>query len=129
MKNKKEKFKHHNKNLLYSFGYAFQGIYSSFKSERNIKIHIFMMFLVILFGILLEISLLEWFVCIILFIIVIAGELFNTAIETVVDMVSPNKSEKAKLAKDISAGGVLVLTVGAFIIGVFIFIPKILSIL
>ncbi len=126
MNNKKEKFKHHSKNLLYSFRYAFQGIYSSFKSERNMKIHIFMMTLVILFGILLKISLLEWFVCIILFIIVIAGELFNTAVETVVDMVSPDINEKAKLAKDVSAGGVLVLAIGASIIGLFIFIPKLL---
>ena len=126
MKNKRGKFKHHTKNLLYSFGYAFQGLYSSFKSERNMKIHIFIMLLVILFGILLKISLLEWFACIILFAIVIAGELFNTAIETVVDMVSPNISEKAKLAKDISAGGVLVLAIGASVIGLFIFIPKIL---
>ncbi len=126
MNNKKEKFKHHSKNLLYSFRYAFQGIYSSFKSERNMKIHIFMMTLVILFGILLKISLLEWFVCIILFTIVIAGELFNTAVETVVDMVSPDINEKAKLAKDVSAGGVLVLAIGASIIGLFIFIPKLL---
>ena len=125
---KRKKIKHHRKNLLNSFGYAFQGLYNSFKSEGNMKIHIFMMIVVILFGILLKISLLEWFVCIILFAIVIAGELFNTAIETVVDMISPNINEKAKLAKDISAGGVLVLAIGAFLIGLFIFIPKILSI-
>ena len=129
MKNKKEKFKHHSKKLLYSFKYAFQGIYSSFKSERNMKIHIFIMTLVILLGTLLKISLVEWFVCIILFAIVIAGELFNTAVETVVDMISPNINEKAKLAKDISAGGVLVLAIGAAIIGLFIFVPKIFLII
>ena len=61
--------------------------------------------------------------------LVISGELFNTAIETVVDMVSPNINEKAKLAKDISAAGVLVLAIGAFIIGLLIFIPKILNFL
>ena len=57
------------------------------------------MTLVILFGVLFKISLSEWFTCIILFGLVISGELFNTAIETVVDMVSPNINEKAKLAK------------------------------
>ena len=74
-------------------------------------------------------SLSEWFTCIILFGLVISGELFNTAIETVVDMVSPNINEKAKLAKDISAAGVLVLAISAFIIGLLIFIPKILNFL
>ena len=129
MKNKGEKFKHQTKKLIHSFGYAFQGLYSAFKSERNMKIHIVIMTLVILFGVLFKISLSEWFTCIILFGVVISGELFNTAIETVVDMVSPDINEKAKLAKDISAAGVLVLAIGAFIIGLLIFIPKILNFL
>ena len=58
---------------------------------------------------------------------VISAELFNTAIETVVDMISPEKNEKAKLAKDISAAAVLTLAVGAMIIGAIIFIPKIME--
>lgn len=67
----------------------------------------------------------EWIICVICFAIVIGGELFNTAIETVVDMVMPYKNEKAKLAKDFSAGAVLVLAMGAAIVGFIIFMPKI----
>ena len=67
----------------------------------------------------------EWIICVICFAIVIGGELFNTAIETVVDMVMPYKNEKAKLAKDVSAGAVLVLAMGAAIVGFIIFMPKI----
>ena len=115
------------KKLINSFKYAIQGIFTSLKTEKNMKIHIFIMLLVIVAGIVLKISKLEWVICIILFSIVIAGELFNTAIETVVNMITTEKNEKAKIAKDVSAGAVFVLTIGAAIIGIMIFIPKILS--
>lgn len=114
------------KKLTNSFKYAFQGFMTSFKKERNMKIHVAIMLLVILAGIYFKISTQEWITCIILFAIVIAGELFNTAIETVVDIAMPYKNEKAKQAKDISASAVLVLSIGAAIIGLIIFIPKIL---
>lgn len=108
-----------------SFKYALEGITNSFKSERNMRIHVVIMILVILAGIILKINKIEWMICILLFSIVVSGELFNTAIETIVDMVMPEKNEKAKIAKDISAGAVLVLAIGAAIIGLIIFIPKI----
>ena len=112
------------KKLINSFKYAFMGIFSSMKTERNLKIHISIMILVILFGLIFQISAFEWILCIVCFGIVISGELFNTAIETVVDMVRPEYNEKAKLAKDISAGGVLVLAIASAIIGFIIFLPK-----
>lgn len=113
------------KKLINSFKYAIQGILSSFKTERNMKIHIFVMILVIIAGILLKINKYEWIICVLCFAMVIGGELLNTAIETVVDMVMPYKNEKAKIVKDISAGAVLVLAIGAAICGLIIFIPKI----
>ena len=108
-----------------SFKYALEGITNSFKSERNMRIHVVIMILVILAGIILKINKIEWMICILLFSIVVSGELFNTAIETIVDMVMPEQNEKAKIAKDVSAGAVLVLAIGAAIIGLIIFIPKI----
>ncbi len=113
------------KKLINSFKYAIQGILSSFKTERNMKIHIFIMILVIIAGFILKINKYEWIACILCFAIVISGELFNTAIETVVDMVMPYKNDKAKIAKDIAAGAVLTLAIGAAVIGVIIFVPKI----
>ncbi len=124
MENKKE-IKGPTKKIAKSFKYAFEGFFTSLKTERNMKIHIIIMLLVIIMGFLLKITKLEWIICIILFSIVIAGELFNTVIETVVDMVTPYKNEKAKIAKDISASAVLVLAIGSAIIGLIIFIPKI----
>ena len=95
----------------------------SMKKHNGLKI--FIMILVISAGIILKINKYEWIVCILCFAIVIGGELFNTAIETVVDIVMPYKNEKAKLAKDVSAGAVLILAMGAAICGLIIFVPKI----
>ena len=116
------------KKLINSFKYAIQGIISSFKTERNMKIHVFIRILVIIWGIIFKISVTEWMVCALLFALVISGELFNTAIETVVDMIMPEINDKAKLAKDISAGAVLVLAITAVIVGLIIFVPKIIAI-
>lgn len=116
------------KKLIHSFKYAVEGIISSFKTEKNMKIHIFMMICVIGLGIFFQISKIEWMICILLFTLVIGAELFNTAIETVVNIVMPDKNEKAKLAKDVSAGAVLVFAIGSAIIGFLIFIPKIFGI-
>ena len=117
------------KKIRNSFKYAIEGIWTSFKTERNMKKHIFIMILVIIAGIILKINKSEWIICIILFAIVIGSELFNTSIETIVDMVMPEKNEKAKIAKDVSAGAVLVVAIGAAIIGLVIFVPRILNIL
>ena len=87
---------------------------------------IYVSILVIIAGILFKINKYEWALCILCFAIIISGELFNTAIENIVDMVMPYKNEKAKLIKDISAGGVLVLAIGAAGVGLIVFVPKIL---
>lgn len=117
------------KNIISSFKYAFQGIFSAVKSEKNLKIHIVIMFLVIIAGIVLKINKIEWIICIILFGIVIGGEMLNSAIESVVDIAMPNINEKAKFAKDVAAGAVLVFAISSAIIGIMIFVPKILNLL
>lgn len=116
------------KKLINSFKYALQGFASSFRTERNMKIHVVATILVIILGIYLKLNLIEWSIITIAIVIVISAELFNTAIETIVDMVSPQKNEKAKLAKDISAGAVLILAIGSAIVGFIIFLPKIIAI-
>lgn len=116
-----------NKKLISSFKYAFTGMWSAYKSERNMKIHIAVAILVILFGVFLQISTYEWIACTVCFAMVIGAEMFNTAIETVVDIAMPKKDERAKKAKDVAAGGVLVFAIGSAIIGSIIFIPKIID--
>ena len=117
------------KNVIPSFKYAFQGVFSAIKTERNLKIHISIMILVIIAGIFLKISKMEWIICIILFGLVIGGEMLNSAIETVVDIAMPEINPKAKFAKDVAAGAVLIFAISSAIIGLIIFIPKIIAIL
>lgn len=117
------------KRLVNSFKYAGTGILSALKEERNMKIHYLGMIVVIVLGFVLKIEPVEWCICITLFGGVIGAEMFNTAIETVVDMITPYKNEKAKIAKDVAAGGVLVWAISAGIIGGIIFIPKIIELI
>ena len=114
------------KKLVKSFKYAINGIKSAIKSEQNMKIHILFMELVILMGIILNLSVFEWLIVLVCFMSVISSELFNTALEECVNLASPNINEKAKLAKDISAGSVLVTAIFSSLIGLIIFLPKII---
>ena len=107
--------------LYKSFGHAFQGIFATVKKERNIKIHLTAMSLVIIVGALLGLSVTEWCICILLFGLVISLELVNTAVEAVVDLATD------KLAKDAAAGAVLVSAMAAAVIGLIIFIPKLVA--
>ena len=115
------------KRLLNSFKYAFEGIISALKSEQNLKIHIAIMILVIIFGIILKINKIEWIICIILFGFVISLELVNTAIENTVDLITMEKNPKAKIAKDVSAAAVLIAAITSIIIGLIIFMPKLIN--
>ena len=114
------------KKLLKSFKYAIEGVFTGLKEEQNMKIHITIMILVIIFGIMLKISKAEWIICIILIGLVISMELINTAIDNTVDLITKEKNEQAKIAKDVAAGAVLVSAITSAIIGLIIFVPKIL---
>jgi diacylglycerol kinase (ATP) len=115
--------------LYKSFGYAFQGIGRTIRDERNIKIHLAATVLVVIFGLAFNISMTEWFVCLILFGLVISLELVNTAVEATVDLVTEEKKPLAKKAKDAAAGAVLVSAIFAGIIGCMIFLPEIAALL
>lgn len=118
-----------NKNLLHSFKYAFTGIHSSVKKERNIKIHISIMLLVIFMGLLLKINYHEWLTCLVLFALVLSSELINTAIEITLNLITTEINPHVKHAKDISAGAVLINAIFSAIIGLIIFIPKIINLI
>lgn len=125
--NKREmvKLRKKRKKLRNSFKYAFEGIGEALKTEQNLKIHFFIMIVVITAGLVFKINAMEWIACIILFGLVISLELINTAVETTVDIAMPEKNEKAKLAKDVAAGAVLMSAIMAIVVGLIIFLPKI----
>ena len=119
------KFQRKKKRFINSFKYAGEGIKEAFQTEQNLKIHFIIMIIVIIAGFIYKISVTEWIACIILFGLVISLELINTAIETTVDIAMPEKNPKAKRAKDVAAGAVLVSAIMAAVVGLIIFLPKI----
>lgn len=110
--------------FLRSFKFATAGILHCTKTERNFKVHLLMAFIVIVMGVLVELSIVEWFIIIILIGGVLALELVNTAFERIVDLVTEEYHPLAKQAKDVAAGAVLIFAIASAIIGLLIFIPK-----
>ncbi len=125
----KKKFKKKREPLFKSFQYAFEGFQTCIYSERNLIIHFIFMILVIFLGFFFSIKTSEWIVCILLFGAVISAELFNTAIETTVDICSPEIRPQAKIAKDTAAAAVLTLAISSLVIGILIFLPYVLEFL
>ena len=118
------------KNPLYkSFGYAFEGIFTGIKKERNMKIHCLAMLCVVVAGFFIKISVTEGCICLILVGLILSLELVNTAVEAVVDLVTEEKKPLAKIAKDTAAGAVLIAAIMAAGVGLIIFVPKILALI
>ena len=110
--------------LYKSFGYAFEGIFTCIRNERNMKIHCTAAVLVVIAGLILGLSVTEWCICLGLFGLVMALELVNTAVESVVDLVTEERKPLAKVAKDSAAGAVLIAAIMAAVIGLIIFVPR-----
>lgn len=115
------------KRLGRSFKAAFEGIASTYKKEQNIKIHTIISLIVVLGGFIFKINYIEWLVCLVLIGFVMMAEFFNTAIEYVVDLASPEIHPLAKAAKDTASAGVLMMAIISALIGCVIFIPKIIE--
>ncbi len=93
------------------------------------KIHCMAMVLVIIAGIILRLPAYKWCICLILFGLIMALELVNTAVEAVVDLVTEERKPLAKIAKDTAAGAVLIAAVMAAITGLILFVPEVLNFL
>lgn len=111
------------KKQLRSFGYAWKGICSCVGREQNLSFHLIATVIVVAVGWWLNISRTEWMIVIACIGVVIAAELFNTAIELLVDLVSPQRHPIAGRVKDVAAGAVLVCAIAAAAIGTLIFAP------
>ncbi len=108
----------------FGFRDAFRGIVHAILSERNFRVHIVAMCTVIYFGAVFGITGTEWAVLGLVISAVMAAELVNTSVEAIVDKLSPEKCNLARVAKDSAAAAVLVLAVGAVIVAAFIFSEK-----
>jgi len=111
---------------LKSFGFAFEGIAGFFRTQHNALVHACATIVIIPLAAYYNISSEKWMALLIAIALVWISELFNTAIEKVCDIVSPQRNAQVKFIKDVSAAAVLVASILAFIIGLIIFIPQIL---
>jgi len=117
------------KKRLKSFRYAAQGIKQAVVSQHNMWIHLGAAFLVVVFGFLLKIGFIEWMLLVFAMGFVLSAEIFNSSIEVLTDLVSPEINSRAGLVKDMAAGAVLVAAITAAIIGLLVFVPKLIAIL
>jgi undecaprenol kinase/diacylglycerol kinase (ATP) len=112
---------------LKSFVYAFNGLRILLKEEHNARIHLFATAVVITAAILIKLDLFEWIAVAFSIGLVITVEILNTVIENVADFVSPDKNEKIKKIKDLSAAAVLISSITALTIGLIVFVPKMIG--
>lgn len=119
-----------NKHVIHAFYNAFNGIYHAFVQERNLKIHACVTAMVLILGLFVNISMIEWVILMMMIAIVVGFELMNTAIEACVDLIVGDEWHSlAKVAKDVAAGAVMFSTVCAIIMGIVIFVPKLWTLL
>ncbi|HEM5931713.1 TPA: diacylglycerol kinase family protein [Streptococcus suis] len=122
--NSKNRWK--NRELMASLDFAMSGLLTAFKEERNMKKHLASAVLVVLAGLIFQVSVTEWLFLLLSISLVIAFEIVNSAIENVVDLASDyHFSMLAKNAKDMAAGAVLFVSGFALLTGLIIFVPKI----
>ncbi len=118
-----------NKRFNIGFKAALVGLARTIKSEINFQVELAIAFLVIIVGLILSLSFMEWAVITLTIMVVLGFELLNTAFEHLGDLQKPRLDNVVKLAKDISAGAVLIVSLGALIVGLLIFVPHLLTIL
>lgn len=112
--------------LVKSFGYALSGIAYTTKTQMNFRIHLAAIILVVVFGWYLRLSSADWLWIVLAIGLVLVAELLNTAIELLVDLVSPGFNIQAGRVKDVAAGAVIVAAFISVVIGAIIFIPKLI---
>ncbi len=114
--------------LIQAFKCAMNGVLLASK-ERNFKIEICFLLVCVVLGFFFGISAIEWAICISCFGLVLGAETLNTAIEAVVDLVSPDYHELAGAAKDCAAGATYLLSLSSLLVGIILFLPRILSLI
>lgn len=113
---------HHYRDM---FKVALTGIHVAYQEEKNSRFDLVMAFLVIIMGFVFHVQYLEWCLLLLCIGMVLTAEMFNTAIENVVDMICMDYHPMAKKVKDIASGAVLIICIVSAIIGLAIFVPYI----
>ncbi len=110
--------------LRKSFRHAWRGLVHTIFFHQNLRIHFAVAVVASILGILFKITSLEWVAILVAIFLVLVAEMVNTSIEEVINLVREDHSERARIAKDVSAGMVLMATIFAVIVGLVIFLPR-----
>lgn len=113
--------------LVFSFRFAFKGLFWALRHNQNLRIHFAVAILVIIASIYFQVNAFEMGILGVMILLVIASEMINTSIEEIANLVTREHREEAKTAKDVAAGMVLVAALGSIIVGVLIFTPYIIK--
>ena len=115
------------KKFLLSFTYPIKGLRYAYRNEQNLAVDVGIALLVTIAGFIFKLNLVEWAILALTIGLVISCELINTAIEAVVDLVTEDYHPLAKVAKDTAAAAVFVFAIIAVIVGLIIFLPKVIA--
>jgi diacylglycerol kinase len=110
-----------------SFAYAISGFSYAFRTQSNMRFHVFAAVVALLMSLLFRINIIEWCIIVLCIGSVFTAELINTSIEVSIDLTSPGYNKQAGNAKDLSAAAVLVVCIASAIIGLIIFVPYIVN--
>ena len=114
-------------NRLQSFQYAFAGIWYTLTTQRNAQIHVIIALFIVILGLVLHLSFIEWAILALTTGFVIAAEMLNTATEAAMDMATTDFHPQVKIVKDVAAGAVLTAAITAVVVGIFILGPPLLD--
>ena len=115
------------KKFLLSFTYPIKGLRYAYRNEQNLAVDVGVALLVTIAGFIFKLNLVEWAILALTIGLVISCELINTAIEAVVDLVTEDYHPLAKVAKDTASAAVFVFAIIAVIVGLIIFLPKVIA--
>ena len=117
------------KKFFHSFSYPIKGLRYAYRNEQNLAVDLGIALLVIIAAFIFRVSLIEAAILALTIGLVIAFELINTSIEAAVDLVTEDYHPLAKVAKDTSSAAVFIIAIAAVIVGIIIFLPKIINML
>lgn len=129
LKDKKYTKPRKNRSFRSSFRYAFEGVRTVFQEERNMRSHTLSTLAIITLSLLLELSVSEWLWILLVCFLMIVMEIWNTVVENIIDLVSPQYHPLAKKVKDMAAAAVLSTSFFSVVVGLIILLPKVVNLL
>lgn len=115
--------------LILSFRYAFEGVFYALRHNQNLRIAFTGGFIVIILSIFFKVTPFEMGILGVMILVVVCAEMINSAIEQMTDLITKEHRKEAKIAKDVSAGMVLLTLIGSIIVGILIFVPHVLKLI